>query len=170
MPHTRHSSTSQDARDQKYRNWEAYDKDEDDEPEPFKDLIQKDAVVCDNCFVVIYEVESHEWWRGSFGWEDYNRWIPIPGRSTEVPADTAAQGTRLACSNCGNRKSKQRPIPGHLIQEYAENISATLDFKQIEHDRAVFLSEVEALNTSENQGKQDSDVFAPAVKRAIRMG
>lgn len=168
MPHTRDSSTPQDARDQFYRNWDAY-QEESDEPSPFKDLIQRDPVICDNCFIVRYETVTHEWWRGSFGWSDYNRWEPIPGRSSPVPADTPAQGTRLACSNCGHRKTKQRPVPKHLIHEYAKHISATLDFKEIEHDREVLIAEVENRNTSDNQGRQDSCVFSPAVADAIRV-
>lgn len=166
MPQTRDSETPQDARDQQYRNWDAYQ--DESEDTPFKDLIQKDGVVCDNCFVLRYETVTHEWWRGSFGWLDYNRWVPIPGLSEEVPADTTAQGTRLACSNCGNRKTKQRPVPKHLVSEYAENISQTLDFKEIEHDFDILMQEVEQRNTSENQGRQDSHVFGPAVREAIR--
>lgn len=166
MPNVRDSDTPQDARDQRYRNWDAYEQDESDVT-PFKDLIQRDGVVCDNCFVLRYETETHEWWRGEFGWLDYERWHPIPGRSVEVPADGTASGTRLACKNCGHRRTKQRPVPKHLILEYAKNISQTLDFKEIEHDREVLLAVVEERNNSENQGKQDSAVFAPAVKRAI---
>lgn len=165
MPHTRDSSTPQDARDQRYRNWDEYD--DDDDVDPFTDLIQQDGVVCDNCFLVRYETVTTEWWRGTFGWSDYNRWYPVPGRSEEVPADTTAQGTRLACRNCGHRRTKQRPVPKHLILDYTENISQTLDFKQIEHDRDVLLSEVEERNTSDNQGRQDTHVFAPAVRYAI---
>lgn len=167
MPYTRDSDTPQDARDQKYRNWDAYPESE-RESDPFKDLIQKDPVVCDNCFTVRFEAETHEWWRGSFGWIDYERWHPIPDRSEEVPADSTTQGTKLACANCGCRKMKQRPVPKYLVQEYANNISETLDFKEIEHDRQRLLAEVEERNTSENQGRQDSHVFSPAVKAAIR--
>lgn len=165
MPQTRPLETEREQSIAKYRNWD------DIEPRSyaFRDLIQRDPVVCDNCFLRRYETVTREWWRGSFGWMQYNRWDPIPGTHVEVPANTMAQGTRLACSNCGHRKTKDRPIPKHLIDEYTDNISDTLDFKEIAHSRDRLFVEVHDRNTCENQGRQDSHVFAPAVKDAIRV-
>lgn len=174
MPHTRERESEQGRRDARYRNWDEYQKSSDDDsavdPEnAFRDLIQRDGTICDNCFLDRYEAVTHEWWRGSFGWLDYERWVPHPERSERVPADTTASGTRLACSECGHRvRSKQRPVPKHLIEEYAENISEALDKKGIDHQRDVLIQEVVARNTSDTQGRQDTDVFGPAVERAIR--
>lgn len=166
MVQTRHSETENESRTTRYRNWQQYDDDE--TSNPFTDLIQKDPVVCDNCFLKRYTRVTKEWWRGSFGWMDYERWVPYPEKSEEIPAEDPSGGTRLTCGNCGHRRSKHRPIPKHRIMEYAKNISETLDAKQIHHDREVLLATVQQQNNSENQGKQDSDVFAPAVAEAIR--
>lgn len=181
MAYVRTAATPQEKHEAQYRNWDPtefaeletdqrptrHTRDR-DIPSPFKDLIQRDPVVCDHCFVHRYEVVAREWWRGSFGWMEAVRWLPRPGRSVEVPADTPAQGTRLACSNCGHRRSKDRPLSKSRVHEFASNLSETLDFKEIPHDRDVLFMEVDDRNTSENQGRQDSHVFAPAVKHAIR--
>lgn len=141
--------------------------DDDDRPDPFRDLIQKDPVVCDNCFMIRYEVVSAEYWRGSFGWSDYVSWIPIPDNNKRVPANDPSGGVRLACGNCGHRRTKYRPIPKKWLPDVVENISTTLDKKEIQHDPDVLWAEVQERNTSENQGRQDSHVFSPAVERAI---
>lgn len=162
MPQVRNNETERERLTAKYRGgWEANDAD----PNAFKELIQQDPCVCDNCFLLRYEEESFEWSQGELGWMEYNRWHAIPDRSTEVPAD--GTGTRLACANCGHRNSKRRPLPKHRIREVIANLSLTLDAKGIDHDPLVLASEVEERNTSDVQGKQDSDVFAPAVEAAI---
>lgn len=170
MPHTRDSRTKQDSRDERYRGWDQYDNQRGDSElsHAFRDLIQRDPTVCDNCFAKLFTRVTHEWWRGSFGWLDYERWVPFPEHVDELPAEKTSQGTTLTCDNCGHKNSKTRPVPKHLIEEYAENISETLDQKEIEHHRDVLLMEVQARNTSENQGRQDSHVFSPAVREAVR--
>jgi hypothetical protein len=173
MPHVRDDSTPQDSRDNRYRGWDQYDdciEDEHDDEltHAFRDLIQRDPTVCDNCFLKRFSRVGREWWRGSFGWMDYERWIPYPERVEDMPAEEASGGTTLTCANCGHKQSKMRPIPKHQIQSRAENISETLDRKEITHNRDVLLMEVESRNTSQNQGKQDSHCFAPAVREAIR--
>lgn len=173
MPNVRDSITEPEREAHRYRNWPEYqDSDDEDEDfdlqDAFKDLIQRDPTVCDNCFSMKYTRISHQWWRGSFGWLDYERWLPLPGAVTDVPADETAQGTKLACSECGHRTGKSRPIPKADIVGCAKNISETLDAKEVEHDYRVLIHEVERRNTSENQGKQDSHVFGPAVEKALR--
>lgn len=167
MPNARGVITDREQRAAKYRNWAEY-QDEDDGPtHPFTDLIQRDPVVCDNCFLLRYSTLTFEWWRGSMGWLDYERWIPLPDTAVEVEADTS-QGTRLACSNCGHRiGAKTRPVLKENVTEWVDNISKTLDAKEISHDRDRLFEEVRKRNTSENQGRQDSHVFAPSVKRAV---
>jgi hypothetical protein len=154
-------------RAERYRNWDAYNRVDHEHEDPFKDLIQRDPTVCDHCFVTKYTRVTHEWWRGSFGWSPFERWIPFPENVKDVPADDAAQGTNLACGNCGYRGTKHRPVSKDQVHEFAVNISQTLDMKEIAHKRDVLLHEVQRRNTSENQGKQDSHVFAPAVETAI---
>lgn len=171
MVNTRESTPLEEEMAREYRAWDKYDQsqpsDDFDMDSAFKDLVQRDPTVCDNCFLKKYTRVTHEWWRGSFGWLDYERWVPFPEHVEEIPADDS-QGTRLTCGNCGHRSTKHRPVPKHLIGEYAKNISETLDAKEIEHDRHVLIREVDRRNNSSNQGKQDSHVFAPAVKAAIQ--
>lgn len=140
----------------------------DDRPEPFVDLIQRDPVVCDSCFLVRYDVVAFQYWGGELGWMDYERWVAHPERSEPVPHELPSHGTHLVCKNCGVAGGiKHRPIPAHHLDEYAENLSSTLRSKGIDHDPDVLDAEIRERNTSENQGKQDSDVFAPALKAAI---
>ena len=99
---------------------------------------------------------------------DFERWVPYPDRVTDVPADEPSEGTTLACSNCGMTRGKERPVPKEDVQDIACNISETLDMKEIEHCQDTLLNEVQDRNDSDNQGRQDSHVFAPAVETAIR--
>lgn len=170
MVRLRDRETEAERRASRYRNYEAYGSDSESEPEPFKDLIQRDPVVCDHCFLTKYTRVTRQWWRGSLGWSDYERWVPFPDAVEDMPADDTAQGMQLTCGNCGRSGTKHRPVPKEQVREFAENISETLDLKEISHDRDVLLHEVERRNTSENQGRQDSHVFAPAVERAIQHG
>lgn len=169
MPQFRDRETDSERHEARYRNWESLNS-EDDAYNPYVDLIQRDPVVCDTCFLFRYDVLSCDWWRGSFGWSKYSKWTPIHGRSEDVPAGTAARGTKLVCKNCGTDTGEQeRPIPKAFIDEYAENLSTTLDAKGIDHDDQLLLDEIERRNEkSENQCRQDAAVFAPAVQRAIR--
>lgn len=154
----------------KYRAWEEYETEERQCNEAFKDLLQRDPVVCDTCFTQRYDVYSVEWWRGEFGWMDYVKWTSRDGLSEELPCDgDPTGGMRLACATCGTRGGvKHRPVPGRLVAEYTANISNTLADKRIDHDPHVLHRHVREQNTSENQCKQDSHVFGPAVKAAIR--
>ena len=178
--HKRSAPTRSDALSDAYRQWLADELDDDDvaeelrlgddeTPDPFVDLIQRDPVVCDSCFLLRYDVVSCEWYRGSFGWLDYERWVARPGRSEEVPHELAARGTSLVCKNCGvTGDLKHRPIPAHVIDEVVDNLSSTLRSKGIDHDADVLHARVAEYNTSDHQGKQDTHVFAPAVEAAIR--
>jgi hypothetical protein len=170
MPNVRDVSTTREELTAKYRNWDVdTETDEsDDATEPFKDIIQRDPCVCDHCFTLRYNEIAHEWWRGDFGWMEYNNWIPIPGRSEAVPGDEPSKGTRLACSECGHRRGKHRPISREKLHAYAHNISETLTEKGIDHNKRVLLETVRELDVSENQGKPDSDIYQPAVRRAVR--
>lgn len=167
MPQIRDLETQREALSSKYRDWDAYEDIADtDDATPFKDLLQRDPCVCDHCFQLRYEEIAHEWSQGELGWMKYNNWVTIPNRSTRIPDDDG-HGTRLACANCGHRTTKRRPLSKSEVRDVAQNISQTLDEKNIDHDPEVLFHTVERRNTSANQGKQDSHVFAPAVRAAI---
>lgn len=169
MPkHVRAGDQPQQATESKYRNWDAYQSDS--EFEPFKELLQRDPRVCDNCFILRYEDVSFEWKCGELGWLSYSQFIPLhrEERHESIRADHVTDGMRLACGNCGHRRGKTRPLPKERVREVAANISQTLDEKGIDHDSDLLLTVVRERNCSANQGRQDSDVFAPAVAAALR--
>lgn len=134
---------------------------------PYVDLIQRDPAVCDTCFQLRYDILTAEYWRRSLGWSDYEHWVPRGDANVPVPGDAPTDGTRYACDHCGTRRNKDRPLPTDEIEECALHLSETLSVKKIPHDRDVLLNEVRDRNTSANQCRQDSHVFAPAVKAAI---
>ena len=168
MANTRITPTEHQERTAKYRHdVDDYIHDEDDDPDPYVDLIQRDPVVCDTCFLLRYDVVSCDFFCGELRWLSYEKWEGRPDANEHIPRGTSAQGMMLVCKNCGHGE-KMRPIPKHLVDEYAENLSATLRCKGIDHDPDVLLSEVLRRNDqSENQGRQDTEVFQPAVKLAI---
>lgn len=169
MPQFRDHETESDRQQARYRNWDT-ESTPDDGYDPYTDLIQKDPVVCDTCFLFRYDVLTCDWWRGSFGWSEYQKWTPIHGRSEDIPAGPAAHGTKLVCKNCGtDTGTQERPIPKKYVDEYAENLSNTLTAKGINHDQQLLLDEVAQRNdSSANQYRQDTHVFSPAVQEAIR--
>lgn len=170
MVQIRDQETTRDETAAKYRSWDGLDDAPDENDSAYVDLVQRDPVVCDTCFTRRYDVFAKEWYRGSFGWMDYVTWDSLPGVSDPVPCDGDAPtgGMRLACSDCGTRGGvKHRPIPKARIHEYTANLSNTLSDKQIDHDPEVLHREVERRNTSDAQCRQDTDVFEPAVERAI---
>lgn len=184
MPQIRNQHTEQDKQIAKYRNWtENTDTDETDrittdesserEHEhgatytPFVDLLQRDPCICDHCFIRRYDAESHEWRNGNTGWLTFQRWHTIPTRSTTLPADTGSK-TTLACSNCGHQTGeKTRPISSDQLTAYAENIIQTIREKNIPVDEDVFHAQIHEQNTSANQGRVDSHIYAPALREAI---
>lgn len=174
MPHIRTRQRDQRSREAKYRNWSPTADAQDDgaAPDPsnaYQDIIQRDPTVCDTCFLVRYDITAVEWWRGTFGWSEYVKWDAHPDTNTPIPAAEASEGMRLACEGCGARTgTKLRPIPSDRIEQYTRHLSDALAGKQIRHDTDVLLTEVRERNTSENQMRQDSHVFAPAVAAAIR--
>lgn len=166
MAQQRELETQRQSLTAKYRDWDSYADVRESDNIAFKDLIQRDPCICDHCFTLRYEELSHEWSQGELGWMKFNIWTPIADRSTEIPADDG-RGTRLACQNCGHRSTKHRPLTKDNVRDVAENLSQTLNEKDIEHDEQVLFHTVERRNVSANQGRQDSHVFAPAVRAAI---
>lgn len=164
MPQVRDSPSESEQRTARYRNWDK-ESESVNTVSPFQDLIQRDPTICDHCFQTRYERDRHEWLCGDLGWLEFSQWLPLFGRNVEIPGET---GTRLACQNCGRRKTKDRPLSAKRVEQYAQNIIESLELKDIKFDTGVFLYEVHQRNTSENQGKQDSHVFAPAVKKAMQ--
>lgn len=171
MPnHVREARDSHHESESKYRNWDEYQRRR-QKLDPFKDLLQRDPRVCDNCFVLRYEEVSLEWWRGDpeLGWLPYEQFIPIApeDRHDEFHPEDIAQGTRLTCGKCGHRDTKHRPQPKDEVRKIAQHITQTLSEKGIDHDSRLLLHTVERRNTSANQGRQDSHCFGPAVIAAI---
>lgn len=169
MVHSRIRETDTDRRVARYRAWESDDLEDEeyDLSDAYTELIQQDPVVCDNCFLTKYDRVAREWWRGSFGWLDYERWVPKGSNVDSVPGDEPSDGTRLVCGNCGYVGMKERPVPKHEMEEYLDNLIETLHLKEIEFEPAVLRTYAHQHNTSDNQGRQDSHVFAPAVQTAI---
>lgn len=188
MPQIRNQHTEQDKQIAKYRNWtehtDTYENDrittdESSEHEhehehehgatytPFVDLLQRDPCICDHCFIRRYDAESHEWRNGNTGWLTFQRWHTIPTRSTTLPAETGSK-TTLACSNCGHQTGeKTRPISSEKLTAYAENIIQTIREKNIPINEDVFHAQIHEHNTSANQGRVDSHIYAPALRAAI---
>ena len=166
MPHIRNRQTSREETEAAYRNWDEYDSPDTDTA--YEDLIQRDPTVCDNCFQKCFTEVTREWYSGTFGWSDYNRWVPHPDCVSSIPADNAAQGVRLTCANCGHRTTQIRPVSKARIDDCIQNLSKTLALKGIKHSATVLEAEVHDRNTPENQGRQDYEVFRPAVIEAIR--
>jgi len=167
MTHLRATDDSQYRSEAKYRNWDGYAQRRDN-LDPFKDLLQRDGRVCDHCYMLRYEQLTFEWWRGSFGWSSFELFIPHEREQRHERFESGtANGIRLACGNCGRRGSKARPLAKEQLYVVADNISETLSEKGIEHDAAVLKREVRRRNTSANQGRQDSHVFAPATTIAL---
>jgi len=153
----------------KYRNWDEYESQQADF-DPFKELLQRDPRVCDNCFTLRYEDVRFDWKCGELGWLSYRRFVPRrpSERHMSVYADRVTGGVRLACGDCGRRGSKARPLSKDRLFEVVANISTTLDEKGIAHDGDVLRSVASERNCSATQGRQDSDVLSPAVAAAIR--
>lgn len=171
MPkHIRQASDTQQSRESKYRNWQQYERRQ-GKLDPFKDLLQRDPRVCDNCFVLRYEEVSLEWWRGDpeLGWMPFEQFVPIAPdeRHQEFAPQKTTAGMRLACGKCGHRTTKDRPLCKEDVWMVANHITQTLSEKDIDHDERLLLHTVERRNTSANQGRQDSHVFAPSVVAAI---
>ena len=171
MPnHVRESKQTQHASEEKYRNWQQYDQRR-AKLDPFKDLLQRDPRVCDNCFVLRYEEISLEWWRGDpeLGWLPFEQFVPIAPdeRHAEFAPVEQTSGMRLTCGKCGHRTTKERPLNKTKVRRTAQHITQTLSEKEIAHDSRLLLHTVERRNTSANQGRQDSHVFAPAVRASI---
>lgn len=171
MPnHIRQSEQTRRSAEEKYRNWQEYERRR-DTLDPFKDLLQRDPRVCDNCFILRYEEISLEWWRGDpeLGWMPFEQFVPIQPdeRHAEFAPEEQTSGMRLTCGECGHRTTKERPLNKHRMREVSNNITQTLSEKDIDHDSRLLLHTVERRNTSQNQGRQDSHVFAPAVRAAI---
>ena len=167
MPTIREREDSISNREAKYRDWQEYQ--QSGTVEPFKDLLQRDPRVCDHCFLLRYEQVTMEWSQGELGWMPYEQFIPIQEneRHEEIPPERVSSGMRLACGHCGHRNSKSRPLCKEDVQQISQNISQTLSEKGVAHDGRLLRHTIQRRNTSHNQGKQDSHVFAPAVRVAL---
>lgn len=131
----------------------------------FVQYVQRDPTVCNNCFRRRYDIYVHhgKWSR------ERELWTPLDASNDDVPNEMPAQGTKNGCK-CGHIDgTKQRPLPRPLAVEYADHIADVLARKDVTFTREVLVREVRARKQEpSNQGREDTDVFAPAVAEAIR--
>jgi hypothetical protein len=135
----------------------------------FVDLLQRDRSVCNNCFRRQYDVAVTERLTREHGWVTAQFWTPRPAQTQPAHADRQTRGLTSAC-DCGViGHAKRRPLPTPLAVEFAEHIADTLADKRVPHDRETLLAEVRERKADPAvQGREDTDVFAPAVRAAIR--
>lgn len=162
----RSSESTTDAQTAKYRSCSPA-ADHPESNDAYKDLIQRDPAVCDNCFQLRYDILTAEFWRRSLGWSNYEHWTPRGDNNVTIQPENPTEGVQLACEYCGERGGKERPVPGDEIEIYMIHLSETLDSKGIAHERDVLLEETRERNIPKHQCKQDSHIFAPAVSAAI---
>lgn len=138
----------------------------------FKDVIQRDPCVCNNCFTDRFDVEAVEWWCGSLGWLDWERFWPIAGRNDPDPnrnPSVRGGGEPVHCANCGFGGVRNRPLSMHQATEYAANLSRALDTRDVDHDTEVLLREVRRRKRDPDAQGKDDAIFAPAVTRACQV-
>jgi len=137
----------------------------------FVDLVQRDPTVCENCFQKTHDATVIERYSGLWGWDPVEWWTPRPTRTHAAHAARMTYGLTTSCT-CGQVDGgKRRPISFRTACEYAENIISVLDEKNVSMDVDVLRDEVrERKRDPSTQGREDSDVFAPAVELAIMRG
>lgn len=135
----------------------------------FVDLLQNDNEVCDNCFSRTHDFAERERWSGVHGWMHETSMVPRPHRVLSMPKRRVTGGTSNRCE-CGHVDgTKQRPLPNELVEQYTENIIASLREKGIRFNADRLRDVVEHQQSkSDTQGREDSHVFQPAVAQAIR--
>lgn len=139
----------------------------------FRDLIQADPNICNNCFR-----RTHETYERNYAVDTYRdggdtklwaRQIEAPDRSypesvTYIPNDLASHGTSVVCE-CGCPEAI-RPVSTRKAISHAKRLCDRLEEKGVDFDEDTVLDVTrELLSQPENQGTQD-DVFKYAVTRS----
>lgn len=141
----------------------------------FKDLVQRNAEICNNCFrrwrrlyEKNYVVESDGYVRPV---RDTMRDINGPSiysidDATEEFQREECGGETFVCE-CGHISGTTRPVSLETGIEMTHRLTALLEDEGVTFDRDVLFDHVRAeLGKPENQGRQDS-VFDDAVERAV---
>ncbi len=143
----------------------------------FKDLVQRDSDICNNCFRRTHDTYERNYAIDTF--RDGNetklwaREVDLPDRSwpridqvTYVPGDDASEGTHLIC-RCGVSGDPIRPVSTDVAMKYAKRIVDRLAEKNVDFDSDTLLDTVRhKLKQPEYQGRQD-EVFSDAVVQSI---
>lgn len=142
----------------------------------FKELIQRDSDICNNCFRRTHDTFERNYavdtCRNGGETKLWARHIEAPDRSWRrehktdyIPAEPASHGTYVACE-CGT--DSMRPVSMTRAMDFVDRIAERLDEKGVGFDREVLVSETRYLmQQPENQGKQDESVFGRAAEKAI---
>ena len=153
----------------------AWDEDTDDDegyaPDSlFKEAIQRDPSLCNNCFNDRYDYVAIEWLCGEQGWQNWSRRYPVPGRNSPDPMrEQRHGGEELCCAECGHHTGKDRPVSKRQACAHAARISDALAARGIEHDRKTLLAvTLDRCAIEDTTGVEDAAVFPNAVTEAVR--
>lgn len=135
----------------------------------FKELIQTDSTVCNNCFRLVATEQTGRQSIGSLGWFVVRYRTPVEGTTVDAAPQKITKSTVRAC-NCGEygTERKRRPLSKERAVEYASNLADTLEAKRVPFDRDVLMADVrERIAEPSTSNREDTHVFAPALARAL---
>lgn len=144
--------------------------------EPFKDLIQRDPDICNNCFR-----RTHDTYERNFVVDTYREdgetklWArevdltprswPRPDEVGYVHGELPSEGTYLTCK-CGSNIAI-RPVSFETAFEHVTRLRDRLEEKEVDFDEDVMFTRArELLREPKWQGKQD-DVFGKIIEVAL---
>lgn len=136
----------------------------------FKDAIQRDPSLCNNCFADRFEFVRIEWKCGEQGWLPWSRRYCIPGRNDPDPRrDLRHDGGPICCSHCGHHTGKTRRLSKRTATAHAGRLSDALSARGIEHDRKTLLAvTLDRVSSGDYTGIEDAQVFPQAIREAVR--
>jgi len=148
--------------------------------EAFKELVQRDKDVCNNCFRRTHDTIERNYAKRAFKnsdgepdvwWEE----VDLPSmrfvRSTRVEHmyPDSDDGATIQSCKCGQRGIPLRPVELEVAMTYAKRVATRLDEKNIDFDRDTLLDRVRMdMQRPENQSRLDS-VLGHAVQGAIKV-
>lgn len=140
--------------------------------ELFKNLIQRDPDICNNCFRLVAVTEERNYYVTTFNGDLWLKEVDRPdrrwvheGNTDHQAGDTLTDGT-VRCCECGVPSDTIRPVSKDHAMEHVERICDRLEEKDIEFDREQLVDIADGLlSKPEWQGRQD-DAFAKAVEVA----
>lgn len=135
----------------------------------FKDAIQRDPSLCNNCFHERFDYQERQFMCGELGWLDWQRRYPIPGQNDPDPSRELRRGRPVFCAHCGHKSGKDRCLSHREATAHAGRISAALYRRGVDHDRKTLLAvTVDRCAIEETTGTEDASVFPQAVSEAVR--